>query len=438
MNSFRCRLVSVNLALVAAILGSATLLAGPSAAQVTGSCQSTSLAQAASPQSCWAPFSSGSAFDTRLSSNPPLAPDNSSVRQHMASYGWTFGPNASGFTLEAGSSRPVFYASPSDPLMTIHCTAVYGPKSCQGADGIDINGLQIHVPPGARAASNSDAHLSIIETASGAEYDFWRASISGSTITAATGAETNVTSGDGTGGGGDAANLALSAGLLRPSELLSGQIDHPLVLVVPCTNATGANVGYTWPARGGWGQYCGQFWSEQAGGAPELGQLMQLNMSAAQIASSGAPQWQQTIMTALAEYGAYIEDTEGSWHNEGMYILTQATSSWTDLGEPDEWAAAVKAFGQHGDVLSSNVPIPTGKLEVVDTCVTQATCPDNASGTAATRSSAHVRWRHRHPRHATHRSTRAFVGVIGRWRAASRSLRWERRRQSQRLTSQGR
>jgi hypothetical protein len=436
MNSFRCRLATVNLALITAILGSAALLVGPSVAQAAGSCQSTSLARAASPRSCWAPFSSGSAFDTLLSNDPPLAADSSAVRQHMISYGWTMGPTASGFTLDVGGgSRPVFYASPSDPVMTIHCSAVYGPSSCQGANGVDINGLQIHVPGGARPESNSDAHLTIIETATGDEYDFWRASISGSTITSATGAETNVVSGDGTGSGGDAANLALSAGLLRPSELLAGQIDHPLVLVVPCTNATGAHVGYAWPARGGWGQYCGQFWSEQAVGAPELGQLMKLNMSAAQIASSGAPQWQQTIMTALADYGAYVEDTEGSWHNEGMYILTQATSSWTDLGEPDQWAAAIRAFGQHGQALSSNVPIPASELEVVDTCVTRRTCPNSASATAATRSSSRLRWRHRHLRHAT----REFVGVLGRGRrSVSRSRRWERPQMTHRFRSPGR
>jgi hypothetical protein len=432
MNSFRRSLLNVNFALVAAILGGSALLAGPSAAQVQASCQSTALAQAGSAHSCWAPFSSGSAFSTRLSSTPPLAADNAAVQQHMASYGWTIGPNASGFTLEAGSSRPVFYAGPSDPVMTIHCTAVYGPKSCQGANGIDINGLQIHVPAGARPASNSDAHLSIIETASGAEYDFWRASISGSTITSATGAETNVNSGDGTGGGGNAAELALSAGLLRPSELVAGHIDHPLVVVVPCTNATGANVGYAWPARGGWGQHCGQFWNEQAGSAPELGQLMKLNMTAAQIASSGAPQWQQTIMTALAGYGAYVEDTEGSWHNEGMYILTQATSSWTDLGKPDQWAAAVRTFGQRGETLSSTVPIRTANLEVVDTCVTRGTCPNNGSPTAATRSSARVRLHSHHRqlhRAARHRSGREFVGTLERWhRCVSRSLRRERRR----------
>lgn len=395
----------VNLALLAAICGGlAASVVAPSAAEAATACQSSVLSQAASAGSCWAPFSSGSAFTTRLSSDPPLAGDNSAVRQHIASYGWTLGYEVSGFSIGAGS-RPVFYASPSDPTMTIHCTSVFGPGSCQGANGVDINGARIHVPAGARAENNSDAHMTIIETATGAEYDFWRASVSQGTITSATGAETNVSTGTGTGGGGDAANLPLSAGLLRPSELISGQIDHPLVVVVPCTNATGADVGYTWPATGGWGEHCGQYWNEQASTAPKLGQLMRLDMTAAQIAASRAPRWEQTIMTALADYGAYIEDTDGSWHNEGIYILTQASASWTDIGQADQWNAAARAFGQRGDTLRSNVPIPATDLELVDTCVTQGRC--SATGGPTRNSVSTSTSRHRSPRARLRASRRA-------------------------------
>lgn len=402
-------------------------LTGPTAAQAAGSCASASLTQAATAGSCWVPFSSGSAFTTRLSSNPPLAADNAAVRQHIAGYGWTFGGSSTGFSIDgADGSRPVFYASPSDPTMTIHCTFAYGPHSCQGANGVDVNGATIHVPAGARPDGNTDAHMTIIETATGAEYDLWRASVSQGTITAATGAETNVSSGSGTGGGGDAANLPLSAGLLRPSELMSGEIDHPLVVVVPCTDATGANVGYTWPATGGWGEHCGQYWNEQASTAPALGQLLRLDMTAAQIAASGAPRWEQTIMTALANYGAYIEDTEGSWHNEGIYVITQAANSWTDLGAPDQWAAAARMFGQHGDTLSSNVPIPASDLEVVDTCVTQGTC--SANGGPSRNSVSTSAARHRSPRARLGTSRRAHRRRTHHRRAARHRVRRHRHR----------
>jgi hypothetical protein len=66
-----------------------------------------------------------------------------------------------------------------------------------------------------------------------------------------------VNTGSGLWAQGDAANFALSSGLLRPSELASGVINHALIVTVPCTNANGANVGYSYPASGGWGEACG-------------------------------------------------------------------------------------------------------------------------------------------------------------------------------------
>ena len=332
----------------------------------------------AGQSSCWHPFAATSPFNTELPSNPMLAADNAAVQQHMETYGWSLDGSNSSFALSGDGTRPVYFASPSDPVMTIHCADEYGPNSCQDANHANLEGTKINVPVGAQPDSNWDAHMTVIETATGEEYDLWHSSVSGSTLTAGTGSEES-TDANGLQGGGNAANFALTAGLLRPSELLSGQINHALVIGVPCTNASGANVGYTWPASGGWGEYCGQYWNETASNAPELGQLVKLNLTDAQIANSGAPVWQQTIMTALAHYGAYIEDTNGSWHNEGMYIETQDPASWTDLGQTDQWTAVAQQLGGQNSTLTSNTPIPTSQLVLVDTCVTQGTCP-NASG----------------------------------------------------------
>jgi hypothetical protein len=353
-------------------------VAAPAHAATCGAPTSLSAMTASSQSACWQPLASDSPFTTELPSSPALAANSSAVSQHMATYGWTLGTSSTSFSIGAeDGSRPLYFASSSDPTMTINCTSAEGPGTCAGTNGVDINGAKINVPAGAQPTDNGDAHMTVIETATGQEYDLWHASVSGSTITSATGAMSNVNTGNGTGGGGDAAGFALSAGLLRPSELASGQINHALVITVPCTNATGANVGYSYPAAGGWGEYCGQYWNESASNAPMLGQRFQLNMTASQIAASGAPAWQQTIMTALANYGAYIEDTNGSWHNEGMAILTQDPTSWTSLGLTNQWTTAVSALGGSGDNLNSNTPIPTSKLQLINTCVTQATCITN-------------------------------------------------------------
>ncbi len=333
---------------------------------------------------CWQPFSSTAPFNFQLPGNPQLASNNGAVQQHMAQYGWHV-QSPSGFQIGDGGTRPLYFASTSDPVMTINCTSAEGPGTCQGANGVNINGAQVHVPAGAQPGKNWDAHMTIVETATGQEYDLWHASISGSTITADTGAVANVNSDTGTRGGAvNAASFALAAGLLRPSELASGQINHALVIDVPCTNGHGSTAGFVWPATGGWGEYCGQYWNESTTGAPGVGQLFKLNMSDAQIAASGAPAWEQTIMTALAHYGAYAEDTNGSYQDEGIYIFMQDPISWTSLGQSDQWASVIRQLGGTNGTLSSSVPIPANQLEVVDPCVPQGTCPSSSTSTTTT------------------------------------------------------
>jgi hypothetical protein len=378
---FRARPVAISTTLlVAAALAVLGAMVTPTVADAAGSCPLSQVSSGSQP-SCWQPFSGGP-FNTQLSSTPALAPDSAAVVSHMTAYNWSVGFPGGGFTVAAGS-RPLFFASPSDPAMKIVCTnALGGSGSCTGANGVNISGQTINVPAGAQPQSGSDGHLTVIETATGAEYDFWDATIDGSTIEAGTGSVTDVNTGNGLGAQGDAANFALSAGLLRPSELASGAIYHALVVTVPCTSANGATVGYSYPATGGWGEACGDHWSESESGAPLLGQLLRLNLTDAQIASSAAPAWQKTIMTALAHYGAYIEDTDGSL-NTGIDFITQDSTSWTDLGQPDQWAGLEQQYGEFGGVLSSSVPIPVSELQVVNVCVALGTCPASVSAPIA-------------------------------------------------------
>jgi hypothetical protein len=368
----RAHLVALTAALVVAVAVAVTgAIVAPTVADAAPSCPLSEMSSTSQP-ACWHSFT-GAPFNTALASAPALAPDSAAVVSHMTAYDWSVGLPGGGFTMDAGS-RPVYFAGPSDPTMKIVCTNALGAGSCTGVNRVNIAGQTINVPAGAQTENGSDGHLTVIETATGAEYDFWDTSISGSTIEAGTGSVVNVNTGNGLGAEGDAANFALTAGLLRPSELASGTINHALVVTVPCTNANGATVGYTYPATGGWGEACGDYWTESGSGAPMLGQLLRLNMTDAQIAASGAPVWQQTIMTALAHYGAYIEDTDGGW-NSGIDIITQDSTSWTALGLPDQWAGLEQQYGDVGGTLSSSVPIPVSQLQVVSACVPEGTCP---------------------------------------------------------------
>ena len=216
----------------------------------------------------------------------------------------------------------MYFADASDPTMKIVCKNDFGSGSCTGANGVNIAGRPINVPSGAAPQTGSDAHMTVIETATGAEYDFWDASIQGSTIVAGDGSVVDVNTGTGIGANGDAANFALTAGLLRPSELASGAIDHALAVTVPCTSGNGADVGYSWPATGGWGEACGDYWNGSTSGAPGLGQLLRLNMTDQQIAGSSARRGRRRSSWCWSHYGAYIEDTDGSY-NSGIGIIVQ-------------------------------------------------------------------------------------------------------------------
>ncbi|MDQ6777644.1 MAG: hypothetical protein M3071_15850 [Actinomycetota bacterium] len=318
---------------------------------------------------CWLPFASGSSpWNRLLPANPALDPNNAAFQQHVARTPWAF-EQSSGYSIDGGGSRPVYFATSADPLFTVNCTHLYGATSCQGTDGVNTSGIQIHAPAHLLPSANGDAHLTVVETDTGDYYDFSKASVSGQTIKAGVGSHSNVNTGNGTGLHADASNTALLAGLLRPQELLSGHIDHALQLDAPCTAKS-----YAYPATASNGEYCGQHWSETLTGAPPLGGMMKLNMTDAEIAGSGAPAWEQTVMTALAHYGGIFVDTNGTTRDDAIHIFQQDPRSWTSVGAPDQWQQVISQLGGASGTLSSSVPIPANRLELLAACVAQGTC----------------------------------------------------------------
>jgi hypothetical protein len=374
-------LISTTVALAcAALVALAGGLTTPAAAFAAGTCPLTAMTSSSQPI-CWQPFVASSPINTPIPANPKLAADSQAVISRFESSGVAFDGSTTSFSFAPASAgtRPVFFATPSDPVMTLSCKNDAGPGSCTGENGVSLGGVKINVPPGAVPFDNSDAHMTVIETATGNEYDMWDASESGSTIDAGTGAMVNVNTGSGLGSSGDDAALGLSAGLVRPSELAAGTINHALVVTVPCVDGSGTS-GYVWPSEAGWGSPCGPPGSAANNGAPAMGQLIVLNMTTAQIQASGAPAWQQTIMTALARYGAYVEDTGGG---NGIEIIAQSSSSFTDVGAPDPWAQLALQDGYANSTFTSSVPIPDSDLEIVDPCVPEGLCPPASVPTPA-------------------------------------------------------
>jgi hypothetical protein len=223
--------------------------------------------------------------------------------------------------------HPVYYAQPGDPTYTVHCTESWG--ACP------VEGLQVGVPAGAVPAGGSDAHMAVIDQASGWEYDFWKAgkpAAGGGTLTVGWGGRTKI-DGDGLGSPATAGNFGLAAGIIRPEELAAGKIDHALFMVVKCTNGTSV-----WPAGPNSGRSCSSMGLSNTG-APAMGQHFFLAMSDAQIDALAKPAWQKTILRAMARYGLYVGDTGGG------FLKIESASSYTSFGKADPWTQVAKDAG---------------------------------------------------------------------------------------------
>ena len=110
----------------------------------------------------------------------------------------------------------------------------------------------------------------VVDQSTGTEYDFERASWTDPTdltVWSASAIPVAGTGATGLGAQADAANIGMLAGVIRPSELAAGAINHALAVSVPCTS------GYVWPATGPWGLDCKTIGQDPAS-APPMGGLL--------------------------------------------------------------------------------------------------------------------------------------------------------------------
>jgi hypothetical protein len=267
-------------------------------------------------------------------------------------------------------SHPLYFSRPTDPTYTVHCAQPWG--TC------DVEGMQVKIPADARPAGGSDGHLAVIDQQSGWEYDFWQVQqkpSGGGTLVISWGGRTRI-DGDGLGSPATASNFGLAAGVIRPSELAAGNIDHALFMVVRCTNGTAV-----WPGDlTNPGRTCSEIGLPNDN-APAMGQHFYLDMTDEQIDALKEPTWQKAILRAMAHYGMYVGDTGGgSWG-----IEFESGSSYTSFGYGDPWERVGQqlgaptwddpANGKHRYIFDFQHAVDWGaKLKVADPCVAQGTC----------------------------------------------------------------
>jgi hypothetical protein len=299
------------------------------------------------PGADWRPYSSRSPFNQRVAGAQAVPNSQAMVGAVLRMWGSPAPLYAGTADTSEDFGHPTFYATPNDPIYTLHAT--------NGA-ARSIEGKRVPIPADARPAAGGDAHMTIV-TPDGWEYDFWQVQsrpAGGGVLRYHGGGRTRI-DGNGLGSGGTASGFGNLAGIIRAPELASGHIDHALFIVLRCTsNDTSFGYGthasapqtgdgaYVYPADHG-GSSCGN-----DPNLPPLGARFVLNMTAGQIQALNVPTWKQTILTALAQYGGYVGDTGGP----GFGFEFESSTTYTALGEPDPLVAFARRH---------NVPFEQGK-----------------------------------------------------------------------------
>lgn len=179
------------------------------------------------------------------------------------------------------------------------------------------------IPSYAKPASGTDAHMTVIDPATGAELDAWQARPSWSA------SSRYLTSSKGSGAlcapgqrcnSANAAGFALLGGVVRPEEVAQGHIDHALFITTPLVRS-----GYiACPATHTDGQ------SSDPSAVPE-GARIQLDPSF-NVDAQSWPRWQKVIAKALQTYGAYVGDFGGSLSIRGESLTSRNYDAWSLAG----------------------------------------------------------------------------------------------------------
>lgn len=313
-------------------------------------------------QECASLYSETSPFNVSLPADPRLVPGSQQIVRAMLAEGpipdlVVAPPSGSDW------SHPLYWTAPSDPEVRVHCTEPWG--RCE------LEGLKVRVPAHARPSDSSDAHLAVLDRATGFESDFWHVQHrDDGQLVVGWGGRTRL-DGDGLGSDATAAHFGLAAGVIRAQELVTGHIDHALFLVVGCVGPT-----VVWPAQGR-GRAC-----TSSGPAPSTGQHLWLDLSPEQIDALLLPPWKRAILLALATYGGFVGDTGG---RQSLGVVMESEVTWASRGRVDprmvfaDRLARQPGSGVHMELdgsyrfdLASHVD--WNRLQVVDPCVSQRRC----------------------------------------------------------------
>lgn len=230
------------------------------------------------------------------------------------------------FATQAGPNdfgHPVYFARATDPQVTATCSQF----GCFN-NNARVGSISLRIPAQARPAQASDHHMGVVQP-DGTEVDCWGASYSGGSSMSAGICSTNSIAGTGVETPSATSGAALAAGVVRFDELTRGSVPHALFVVVSCTN------GVVYPGTSN-ARACGD------GAGVPVGAWLHLTLSDAQIdqlPSSAVSAAYRPILHALHNYGAFVEDTGGSFSNE-----SGAPGVWFQFEDPQQYASFGAAY----------------------------------------------------------------------------------------------
>jgi hypothetical protein len=269
------------------------------------------------------PFPPGSFWVRPLPANPAVDP----LSADRISY-WLSKAGPIDLTLRRYAVADAV-ASPTDPTYSI--------TTCTYTCTLDRWGA-FHIPAGTRADPGSDGHLAILDPSTGREWGMWQAQYNSTTNTwtagsgAALDLATEIAAPADVSGANDA-NFPALAGIVRPEELASGHIDHPLVYETPPRGKGPARC----PATANHG-------TDTSTLALPQGSLLQLDPSL-DVNSLAIPAWEKTIARALQAYGMYMRDgATGSTDLIGENTINRGDQWTTLMGWTGNYAYFSSAF----------------------------------------------------------------------------------------------
>jgi hypothetical protein len=330
------------------------------------------------PGECWRPFADDSFLNTPLPPSPKLVPNSARMVAKILTMGEVPrmpinpGPEEDWF-------HPYFFNRTTDPVYRVVCN--------KHSHDCPIENLEVRIPPQARPADSDDGHMTVIDQATGWEWDFYDVQSvplppNGGDIVVGWGGKTRI---DGPGGGtretesaATMAALGSIGGIIRYPELAAGRIDHALFIVTGCSSGK-----MVFPGRD-YGGFC----NSDRENAPASGQWLRLNMSETEISLLPLSPWQKTILRALARYGGFVGDNGGT---ESVGFQIDSPETYTALGKANPWVDWAKqqiaAGDKNVDVWQDDKGVTRygldvgdkselwqTRLEVVDPCVIQRTC----------------------------------------------------------------